>query len=198
MPTSDMREQLLDAAVQVLKADGPTAVTTKRIAREAGCSEGSIYNHFSTKEDLLACAISERVGGFLAIADDLQDLVGQGEIRDHLRTLAAAALDFYRERSPVVGLALRDPERLFERARTAHAAGFGPWRQLDRLADWLRAEQALGRVDQDADPHAAISALLGTCLYHALLGRTWGPELAPDDDTAIERAVTASWQGLAP
>jgi AcrR family transcriptional regulator len=47
------RAQILDAAAQVFARRGFGRATTKEIARTAGISEGTIYNYFSGKEDLL-------------------------------------------------------------------------------------------------------------------------------------------------
>jgi AcrR family transcriptional regulator len=196
--TPDLRDQLLDATGRVLETDGPTAVTTRRIAREAGCSEGSIYNHFGSKEELLACVVGERIAGFPARVEELAASPGSGDVREQLREVAELALAFYRRGTPMMAVALRDPAAMRDRARTIHDRGFGPWRVIERMASWLRAERSLGRLAADADPEAAATALLGACLYHAFVATSWGPELAPTTRTAVDRAVAGAWQGLDP
>jgi AcrR family transcriptional regulator len=52
---------LLAAASRLLGRDGYTAVTTARIAEEAGVSEGTIYHYFGSK-DALVCAAAARYG----------------------------------------------------------------------------------------------------------------------------------------
>jgi TetR/AcrR family fatty acid metabolism transcriptional regulator len=47
------RNQILDAAIQVFVEKGFHRATTKEIANTAGVSEGTIYNYFDSKEDLL-------------------------------------------------------------------------------------------------------------------------------------------------
>src|SRR3989337_4485702 len=47
------RTQILDAAVRVFARRGFDRATIKDIARSAGLSEGSIYNYFRSKEELL-------------------------------------------------------------------------------------------------------------------------------------------------
>jgi AcrR family transcriptional regulator len=47
------KTQILDAAAQVFAEKGFHAATTKEIADVADVSEGTIYNYFSSKEDLL-------------------------------------------------------------------------------------------------------------------------------------------------
>ena len=46
------RNQILDAAARVFADKGYHRATTKRIARQAGVSEGTIYNYFDSKGDL--------------------------------------------------------------------------------------------------------------------------------------------------
>lgn len=45
--------QILEAAAHVFAQKGYHAATTKEIAAQAGVSEGTIYNYFQNKEDLL-------------------------------------------------------------------------------------------------------------------------------------------------
>jgi AcrR family transcriptional regulator len=47
------REQILDAAAEVFAEKGFARATTKEIADRADVSEGTIYNYFQAKEDLL-------------------------------------------------------------------------------------------------------------------------------------------------
>ena len=49
---------MLDAAIQSYAEYGEQGLTTKNLARAAGCSEALIYRHFKSKDDLLrACYI---------------------------------------------------------------------------------------------------------------------------------------------
>lgn len=52
----DMHEKektILEAAVKVINEKGFHAATTREIAREAGVAEGTIFNYFPTKKDIL-------------------------------------------------------------------------------------------------------------------------------------------------
>jgi AcrR family transcriptional regulator len=53
-----MREQqILDAALKVFSDKGFAAATTTEIAREAGVAEGTIYNYFPSKRELLVAVV---------------------------------------------------------------------------------------------------------------------------------------------
>jgi AcrR family transcriptional regulator len=65
LPKEEREAQILDAATRVFANKGFRAATTKEIAAEAGVSEGTIYNYFDSKYDLLI-AMSKRLAlGFL-------------------------------------------------------------------------------------------------------------------------------------
>ena len=47
------REQLLDAAVAVIRRDGAAALTLDAVAAEAGVSKGGVLYHFASKRALI-------------------------------------------------------------------------------------------------------------------------------------------------
>jgi AcrR family transcriptional regulator len=47
------RLQLVDAAIQVFSARGVNAATIQEIAEVAGMTTGTVYNHFSTKDEIV-------------------------------------------------------------------------------------------------------------------------------------------------
>ncbi len=55
----DSREQIIDAAVAVLRDDGFSAVNARSVARKLGCSTQPIYFSFQSMDELKA-ALSER------------------------------------------------------------------------------------------------------------------------------------------
>jgi AcrR family transcriptional regulator len=49
----DLRRALVDAARRILEADGPSALSLRAVAREAGVSPAAPYHHFKDKGELL-------------------------------------------------------------------------------------------------------------------------------------------------
>lgn len=62
----DLHQQLVDAAGRLLAAEGPHAVTTRRVAAELGCSTAAIYRELGGKEALVRAMYRE---GFRRLAD---------------------------------------------------------------------------------------------------------------------------------
>ena len=56
MPAAERRAAIIDAVLPLLIECG-SGVTTRQIARAAGVSEGTIFNVFADKHELLAAAL---------------------------------------------------------------------------------------------------------------------------------------------
>jgi AcrR family transcriptional regulator len=55
----DLRRALIDAASRVLEAEGPSALSLRAVAREAGVSPAAPYHHFKDKTELLEAVAHE-------------------------------------------------------------------------------------------------------------------------------------------
>lgn len=189
MPT---REEILAAAEQVIRERGVTGATTRQIAQVAGCSEGSLYNHFANKQELIAHAVRERMAGFPQRAQAMAELAGTGEVRANLTELAELAIAFFRSIAPMMAAMMADPATMQRRAEAIDAAGHGPRRTVQAVVDYLRAEQALGRVRREAHPEGAALALVGACFQQAVLAQVFGERLALLDDASAAREIAGA------
>ncbi|WP_173096580.1 TetR/AcrR family transcriptional regulator [Actinomadura verrucosospora] len=201
-----MRERILAAAVEVIRARGITAATTKEIARSAGVSEGSLYNHFANKTALFAAALGEVTATARTAMAALAGSAGKGTVEGNLTRLAAGMVRFYGELLPMIGPVLADPDLIAwlradgpvhaqqEAAGGAADPGLppgspggppagppggpaaGPVLGHAALIGYLEAEQRAGRLDGGAPLPSIAAALLGGCQQHAFLIRLAGPE----------------------
>jgi AcrR family transcriptional regulator len=55
----DLRRALIDAARRLLESEGPTALSLRAVAREAGVSPAAPYHHFKDKGELLGAVAHE-------------------------------------------------------------------------------------------------------------------------------------------
>jgi AcrR family transcriptional regulator len=79
------RNQILDAAATVFAQKGFHRATTKEIAKTAGLSEGTIYNYFDSKADLLI-GIMTRLAELEHLDEELADAL-QSDVRDFFMTV---------------------------------------------------------------------------------------------------------------
>jgi AcrR family transcriptional regulator len=77
------RRRITDAVARIVERDGSAAVTIRRVAAEAGVSQGQIQHYFPGKDDLLDAAVStagadldETTRQAAALAADLGDHAG--------------------------------------------------------------------------------------------------------------------------
>lgn len=55
----DLRRALIDAARRILESEGPSALSLRAVAREAGVSPAAPYHHFKDKGELLEAVAQE-------------------------------------------------------------------------------------------------------------------------------------------
>ena len=81
------REQILGAATRVFAEKGFSRATTREVAREAGISEGTIYNYFEDKDALLM-AILDKLNETERRAEDFEEGMAtdfRGFLKGYLR-----------------------------------------------------------------------------------------------------------------
>ena len=74
-PAADpaQRSDLLAAASRLLAAEGPDALTVRRIAAEAGCSTMGVYSRFGGKDGIVEALFVEGFEGLAAAMDAVPD-----------------------------------------------------------------------------------------------------------------------------
>jgi AcrR family transcriptional regulator len=81
------REQIVEAATRVFAEKGFGRATTREVAREAGVSEGTIYNYFEDKDALLM-AILHKLNETERRAEDFEEGMAadfRGYLKEYLR-----------------------------------------------------------------------------------------------------------------
>lgn len=82
-PGDTPAEEILDAAAELFTTRGYAATTTRRIAEAVGMRQASLYNHFATKDDLLATLLESTVAPSGAVAARLLAAPGAPARRLH-------------------------------------------------------------------------------------------------------------------
>jgi len=141
-------DEILDAAAELLAADGPAAVTMSAVARAVGAPSGSMYHRFATRAQLcgeLWLRTEERFqGGFTAA------LATSGDTTQRCVAAARFTVGWCRANPVEAQVLLAGPDAL---CRTEWSAGLAARR--DGLSRALR--RSLADLAGDADRvHAAV------------------------------------------
>lgn len=193
-----LRDHLIATAERMIAERGTAGLTVRAIAREAGVSDGVLYNHLADKEELLASALHAHVRD---VQRDLGELPAAGvdTVETNLRAYLAHGLALHRAILPAFAGLLTQPTVL---TRFAELGGQGEppedWR--DRLLDYLCAEQELGRIAADAPVPAAVAMLVGVCHETVLSGLLPHRATATTGslDAMIEPVVAVLLRGIGP
>jgi AcrR family transcriptional regulator len=182
-------EAILDAASEVLSERG-LAATVEEIARRAGVSKQTIYNHFGGREEIVR-ALADRRASFVAAplaepgaAEDPETAL-YGYARSLLDAVATA------RHSEVMRMSILHASEHRDLAEIIFNAG--PRTSRRRLAEFLAAEHEAGRLEVE-DPALAADffagMVLGSLQLKGLLG-LGGPE--PGEPERRARAASAAF-----
>lgn len=86
----DLRRRLIDTAAALLGAEGPQAVSTRRVATEVGTSTSAIYALLGSKEELVRAMF---VDGFTRLGEYLAAVPPHDDPLEHIAALGVAYLD---------------------------------------------------------------------------------------------------------
>ncbi|HYB29269.1 MAG TPA: TetR/AcrR family transcriptional regulator [Solirubrobacteraceae bacterium] len=188
---------MLDATLLVIRERGLARTRTSHIARAAGCAEGTIYRYYSGKSELVRAALHSQLRTLIAVLADLPVRVGTATVEANLLGVAGAALTFYGEGLALIGCLLADTELLAGEREFIAAHDVGPHKVAANLAAYLKAEQKLGRLRQDADVEVAARLLLASCLGESVFRATDAAVDAADKDRYLRGLVGTVLGGLA-
>lgn len=152
------REQIAEAALEVIARHGTRSLSVGAVARRIGIVPSAIYRHFRGKEEILSAAI-ERVGVHL-LENAGRAAAGKGGTILRLRKLLQDHVRAIREgyAGPRIVFAEGiDGGGVSHRMEVYHVIR----RYLDRVAEILRQGQRAGDLRKDLDPEATAVHFLG-------------------------------------
>jgi len=160
-PASEVRNEVLEAAAELLFAEGMGAFTIEKVANRSGASKMTIYKWWPSKGALALDGYFHKVEPQLAFPDT-------GDIEADLRAQLHAFLRVIRD-SPagpviaeLIGQAQSDPE-----LKAAYLQRYSSPRRALAVASMERAKER-GQLRASLDPETVVDQLWGAC-YHRLL-----------------------------
>ena len=191
------RQRLLDAAQRLIEGGGFTRLTTREIAREADCAEGTIFKHFKSKDDLCLAVVLENAPKFKDIV--AQKRAGRGSVQKNLEDIGFAALRFSEKLIPLAAALFADANLLARQRKIVLETGRGPKDAFEMIADYISEEQKLGRTNREASPFIVAALLLGPCFHRAFLRQGLGGDLLPMSDREFASSLASTLMlGLTP
>ncbi len=193
-----MRQQeILQAARQIFLQKGYHEATLEEIARQAEFGKGTIYNYFSSKEDLLFALVDQMMDNFHLLAQTAMDHEGE-TVRQLYTRFAHAVIAHARENSALIHFLMREMKRLSLDHRENQKLSFKTRvRQIWQiLAKPLEKEQQAGLI-KDMDPLFLASMFDGMLRFFCM--NHFGPLQFPrhlDADQAVQTLITLFFEGI--
>ena len=185
----------MDAASQLLRDRGISGMSTREIARAAGLSDAAIYSHFKSRDELLSALVPVTLGDYRGNAEAFLKRVGQGTVKGNLKFAMKLAREYFRDVSPKIALVLAEPE-LFNEPGGRHVPKGHKAETF--MADYVRAEQRMGRINEDADAATIGAIVVATAFYEGLTAGLLGKAFTAARPSSVDEVVDALMVGLAP
>lgn len=188
-PAAERREQLLDAAVDVMRAGGVAAATTRAVAERAGLPQGAFHYCFRSKDELFAALLDRELDASLGQAwDAVAEATDLGSgiagalraILDRVRTDP----EYHLLTAELVDVAARTPDLAHVAAREHAAYVEHAARMLER---WFETAATPTAVDVRVVAAALVAASTG-------ITAAW---LASRDDDAAHATIELLSAGVA-
>jgi AcrR family transcriptional regulator len=179
---SDVRSQMIDAAIEMMEVAGEASVRVAKVAEKVGVTEPLVYHHFKNRAALVTAAYAEwykRCQDLEVPIDQLMAMVTNQE--EYERAVRASLTWSYQPervaargvRLSVIGAAQTDPE-------LATAVNEINRRFLTSLAQATEYAQSQGWIRKDLDPMATA---------YWLHGQINGRVIAEMDEGCIDLAI---------
>ena len=183
------KERLVTEAMRLFGEQGYRATSITQIEKAAGLVPGcgALYNHFKTKDALLAAGIDRQLDRRQAMHDISALFAGQGDLRTELTLLGRYLMSVLNQESQFLQVAARTPADQSTRLNDAYAALVDGL--YSELADWIRGCAAhLDHTETRRIAVVGINALLGKQATRVVFH-------APQADTPDEEYL-ADWTAM--
>ena len=185
------RSEILRAAEMLMHSRGLNGVTTRQISQEVGCSEGALYVHFKGRLELLLAMLEESLPEMLRPLQTLRESVGRGTPHVNLASALLGIFKFQRRVVPGSAGLFAEPELLVAYRGSLARQGKGPHLSMAALADYIAAEQELGRIDSGVDAKLAAYLLMSSSFFRAFMENFSGKAMQPCWDQFAKKLVAA-------
>ena len=154
----DLRRALIDAARRLLEAEGPSALSLRAVAREAGVSPAAPYHHFKDKAELLDAVAQE---GWDILQTQMSEAKQKAEGLHQLTALGIAYVRFARENPALYRV-------MYDAARDREALPMDVKERDDSAYCMVRDTMIEHGADPGADQDLELATISAWCGAHGL------------------------------
>jgi hypothetical protein len=172
----DIRRHVVEAAADMLRGTEDAGSSYAEPAHDVRFSADAADR---AAMDLYLALLQDRLPVFVRTMADLVTCTGRGSVEDNLFPVGRATIDFYCEILGAKVAVFTRPAQLVRLREVMRARHLGPATAEDKVACYLRDEQARGRVAADVDALASARLLLGACVSYAFTTMLMGPDDMP-------------------
>jgi AcrR family transcriptional regulator len=163
-------EAIRKAGLRLIFEHGYEAMSLRQLAAEVGIQAGSLYNHISTKQELLFDLIQDHINELLRQLD--RGLEGKQEPVEKLRAFVAFHVTYHMSRKREVFIANSELRSLEPRNYEAIVALRGAYeRRLAEILEQGMEEGVFEVVDVQVATFAILALLTGLCSWYRPGGR---------------------------
>jgi AcrR family transcriptional regulator len=186
------RHEIVAATERLIRSRGLSVVTTRQISQEVGCSEGALYVHFKNRAELLRAVLEESLADALKPVKGLQAAVGRRTPQKNLAHVMRSLHTFQQRMIPMAAGLFAERELLIAYRTPFVREGKGPHLAIARIAEYIRAEQKLGRIENHIDAHMAATMLVSSVFFRAFLELFFERAASPGWNEFVKRLVASA------
>ena len=188
----EMRSKMLGIAKRVVADEGLGALQARRVADEAGCAVGTIYNVFKNLDNLIvetnSATLTDLGAALVAVAQKGAGIRGPHAVAERLQALGLAYLDF--------AIAQNASWRAVFDHHMAPGNPVPDWYRQKQAQLFALVEQVLGDVITD-EQHRSRAARALFSAVHGVVMLSLSGTLGPTDRAETEAQVRFIVQAVA-
>ena len=154
----DLGRALVDAARRLLEAEGPSALSLRAVAREAGVSPAAPYHHFKDKAELLDAVAQE---GWDILQQQMKEAKEKDQGLHQLTALGIAYVCFARDNPALYRV-------MYDATRDKEALPEGMSSNKDSAYCMVRDTMIEHGADPSQDTHLELATIAAWCGAHGL------------------------------
>jgi len=184
METEVRREQIAEAALDIVSEEGVGALTVRKVAKRVGFSAPALYRHYKSKADILMAALDDHFATLFSLLRDAMQSCSPLEI---LRVFYFSNADLLKNRKSIIQIFVSDQIR-FGEPKVLKAIETHRNNLHEQLTALLKAGQEQGEIRRDIGIEELFVHYLGLIITPDLL------HSHRKDYVDLDRQADANWK----